>query len=91
MLYAFAAIYGLAHGGFFTIFSPIIAEYFGTKAHGAIFGIVSFFGAIGGSIGPVTAGYIFDVSGAYGPAIWLSILMGIAALTAISILKPIKT
>ena len=89
MLYAFAGIYGLAHGGFFTVLSPIIAEYFGIRAHGTLFGVLAFFGALGGSIGPIAAGYIFDVTGSYGPAIWLSTCMGIAGLTSIIMLKPI--
>ena len=29
MLYLFAVVYGLAHGGFFTVISPIVAELFG--------------------------------------------------------------
>ena len=33
---AFAAIYGLAHGGFFTVMSPTVAEYFGLRDRGAI-------------------------------------------------------
>ena len=31
MLFAFAALYGIAHGGFFTAMSPTVAEYFGTR------------------------------------------------------------
>jgi MFS family permease len=42
MIYLFAAIYGIAHGGFFTTVSPIVAEFFGIKAHGALFGIAMF-------------------------------------------------
>jgi MFS family permease len=90
MLYVFAGIYGLAHGGYFTAISPIVAEYFGIRAHGALFGIVVFFGALGGTIGPIAAGYIFDVTGTYGPALWLSTFMGVAGLVSIIMLKPVK-
>jgi MFS family permease len=38
MLYVFAAIYGLVHGGFFTVISPIVAELFGIASHGVLFG-----------------------------------------------------
>lgn len=65
MLYLFASVYGLAHGGFFTAISPIVAEIFGIAAHGAIFGIVVSAGTTGGAIGPVVAGKMFDVSGTY--------------------------
>ncbi len=90
MIYLFAVIYGIAHGGFFTTFSPIVAEFFGIKSHGALFGIAMFSGTFGGAIGPFLAGYIFDVTGGYGPAIWISILMSALGLVLISLLKPVK-
>jgi len=39
-LYGFAIIYGLAHGGFFTVVSPTLAEFFGMRAIGTVFGTV---------------------------------------------------
>lgn len=65
MLFAFAAAYGIAHGGFFTVMSPTVAELFGTRAHGALFGTVLFFGSVGGAIGPYAAGVAFDAFGSY--------------------------
>jgi len=59
-LYAFAVIYGIAHGGFFTAISPIVAELFGIRAHGGLFGIVIFCGTVGGSLGPFVTGFLFD-------------------------------
>lgn len=79
MLYAFAAIYGIAHGGIFTVISPIVAELFGIRAHGAFFGIVVFSGTVGGAIGPVVAGHVFDVTQSY-HLIFL-ILVGLAAIS----------
>jgi len=68
MLFAIALFYGFGHGGLFTIVAPTIADYFGTRAVGAIFGAVVFFGTIGGAIGPILAGRIFDTTGSYMPA-----------------------
>ncbi|MGD2124991.1 MAG: MFS transporter [Desulfobacteraceae bacterium] len=65
MLYLFAVVYGLAHGGFFTVISPMVAELFGMGSHGVLFGMVVFSGTVGGSIGPVVAGYIFDIARSY--------------------------
>lgn len=65
MLFLFAAIYGSAHGGFFTVVSPTVAELFGTGSHGVLFGIVLFSGTIGGAIGPLLAGRMFDMTGSY--------------------------
>ena len=89
MLYFFAAIYGLAHGGFFTTFSPVVAEFFGIKSHGALFGIAMFSGTFGGAIGPFLAGYIFDITAGYVLAVWICALMAVLGLVLISLLKPV--
>jgi len=65
MLFGFAIVYGFAHGGFFAVMSPLVAEFFGTASHGAIFGIIIFVSTIGGAIGPLLAGYAFDLTGSY--------------------------
>ena len=65
MLFFFAAVYGFAHGGFFTVMSPTLAEFFGTGSHGVIFGIVLFSGTVGGAAGPLLAGTLFDTTGSY--------------------------
>ncbi|UCE55951.1 MAG: MFS transporter [Desulfobacterales bacterium] len=89
MLYFFAVIYGIAHGGFFTVMSPIVAEFFGIKSHGALFGIVMFCGTFGGAVGPVLAGYIFDTTAEYAGAIWICTLMSALGFALISLLKPL--
>lgn len=80
MLFAFVAIYGVAHGGFFTVTSPTVAELFGTRAHGALFGTVQFFGSLGGAAGPLLAGVIFDATGSYRIA-----FAGLAVLAALGL------
>lgn len=78
VLFIPVAIYGFAHGGFFTVISPTVAEYFGLRAHGALFGLILFFGTIGGAVGPILAGRIFDLTGSYSLA--FSTLAGLAGL-----------
>jgi MFS family permease len=65
MFYLFGAVYGLAHGGFFTAISPLVAEWFGIHSHGTLFGMVACFGTTGGALGPLLAGHLFDLSGSY--------------------------
>jgi MFS family permease len=90
MLYLFACVYGLAHGGLYTAISPIVAEIFGIAAHGTIFGIILFFGATGGAIGPFFAGQLFDITGSY-TIIFRSItILSIIGLLLLSLLKPIN-
>lgn len=89
MLYLFGGVYGLAHGGFFTAISPIVAEIFGISAHGAIFGIVVFSGTVGGAIGPVIAGKMFDLSGNYNGVFTMITIAACVSFGLMLLLKPI--
>ena len=79
-LFAVIVVYGFAHGGLFTVMSPVVAEYFGLKAHGALFGSIIFFGAISGSVTLVLAGYIFDTAGSYSMTFNFLIAMALSGL-----------
>ncbi|MEM9060164.1 MAG: MFS transporter [Pseudomonadota bacterium] len=82
-MFAIAALYGFAHGGFFTVVSPTIAESFGTKALGAIFGVIVFCGTVGGAISPILLGRTYDVLGYYDPGfIALACLAGLGLVLA---------
>jgi len=86
MLYLFAVVYGVGHGGHFTLISPLVAEHFGIRFHGVLFGIVLFAGTVGGAMGPILAGYIFDITGSYGSALWTGaafLAMGLGLLLSL--------
>ena len=86
LLFPAVAVYGFAHGGFFTVVSPTVAELFGIRAHGAIFGGILFFGTIGAAIGPIVAGRVFDVTGSYAWAfIGLAVMGTLGLVLAISL------
>ncbi len=89
LLFALMAIYGFGHGGLFTIVAPTLASYFGTRAVGAIFGAVVFFGTLGGALGPILAGRMFDTTGSYMPAFMiLAGMAGLALLLVLSLPRP---
>jgi MFS family permease len=88
MLFLFAVIYGFAHGGFFTVMSPTIAEFFGIGSHGLLYGIVLASGTIGGAAGPLMAGRTFDVTGSYRIAFYVLILLAVIGFVLITQLKP---
>jgi MFS-type transporter involved in bile tolerance (Atg22 family) len=67
-----------------------VAELFGIGSHGAIFGIVVFFGTTGGALGPILAGYIFDITGSYHPTFWLICLISVIGLGLLLSLKPVR-
>ena len=79
-LFAVIAVYGFAHGGLFTVVAPTVAELFGTRAHGATFGGIVFFGTLGAAVGPVVAGRVFDVTGSYD-----YVFTGLATMAAIAV------
>ncbi len=91
MLYLFAIMYGFAHGGFFTLLSPLIAEFFGLISHGVILGIVIFSGTVGGAIGPLLTGRIFDVVGSYQQAFLILAIISVMALVILLLLRPTAT
>ena len=91
MLFVFAVVYAVAHGGFYTVISPMVAELFGISSHGVLFGIVVFSGTVGGAIGPVLAGQIFDVIHSYQLVLFILAGFAIAGLILTSLLRPVVT
>ncbi len=90
MLYVFALIYGFAHGGFFAIYSPLMAEMFGIKHQGTNLGMLMVIGQAGGALGPIITGRIFDVTHSYQIAfVILMVVCAIAFALSLS-LKPVK-
>jgi len=91
LFYGFAVLYGFAHGGLFTVVSPTIAEYFGLREHGAIFGAVVLFGTLGGAAMPIIAGMIFDHLQSYQLAFVLLSALALASLLCATRLIPPQT
>jgi len=91
ILYGFAAIYGIGHGGLFTVISPTVAEFFGLRAHSSIFGVIVFCGTLGGAVGPLIAGHIFDSTGEYDLAFTILAILAATGLTLTLALRPIPS
>lgn len=80
----FATIYGFSCGAPLVINPLLTGEYLGVKNFATLFGILNIMGTIGGAIGPVGAGYVFDAIGSYLPAFYvvipLMLLCGVIAI-----------
>ena len=87
ILFLFAPVYGFTHGAFFTLISPTIAEFFGTRSHGVIFAIVLFPGTIGGALSPLIAGHVFDTLGSYQPVFICLAGLAVAGLVLVHFLQ----
>ena len=68
--------------------SPPVGPALG--AHGVNFGLVAFGGTLGGALGPLVAGSIFDASGSYQLPFLLCAIAGIVVLALALALKRIK-
>jgi OFA family oxalate/formate antiporter-like MFS transporter len=70
---------GFNFGGNFALFPLLTAEYFGTKNLGANYGAVFTSYGVGGIVGPLLAGGVWDAMGTYS---WAFIIAGVACVLA---------
>ena len=89
--YLVAILIGLASGGILSTVAAFVAELFGLKSHGEIFGVIGFCTTIGGAVGPFLAGYLYDINGNYMMAFLICALMSIAAIVFTTLVKPVKS
>ncbi|MFC1986413.1 MFS transporter [Chloroflexota bacterium] len=87
MMYLFTVIFAIAFGGIAVMQSPTVAELFGLKAHGEIYGLTMFSACIGNAIGPLIAGRIYDIRGTYYWAFMLCIMLSMLGLTLSILLR----
>lgn len=58
-----AAVVGFAFGTLFSVSAPLVADSFGLKHFGAIFGLTfAAYGFVAGPLGPTLSGYLLDVT-----------------------------
>jgi MFS family permease len=62
---SFMVVYSLAYGGLASLQEPIRADYFGTKAFATIQGVSRTVTTVGTFLGPVVAGFCYDVTKSY--------------------------
>ena len=92
VFYMVSVLFGFGLWSSTAIMSSTTAELFGLRQLSTIFSCTSCLGALGGGVGPVVLGYIYDVTGTYRPGfilcIWLAIIVFIATLLLKSNLDP---
>jgi len=80
--FLFSIVFGFAYGGMQVLFSPLVAELFGTRSHGVILATGALVGSVGAAIGPIIAGYIFDAFGSYTIAFVLCAMLAVTGLAS---------
>jgi len=81
-LYIYSALMGIGVGALAPILPGLIADYFGRRHFGGIYGILEMLTMVGDMIGPVYAGRIFDITKSY----QLAFLSGIAIALLVIVL-----
>ena len=90
MFYLFAVVFGLAYGGFSVSMSPLMAALFGIRSHGLISGLANNGFTVGAAIGPIVAGFIFDITGGYTISFFVLAVVSIIGLILALFLTPTK-
>ncbi len=75
----FASAMGLLWLGTVPLTSGIVAQVFGTRHMGTLFGIVFLSHQLGSFTGVWLGGYLYDVTGTYDVVWWISIVLGVVA------------
>jgi MFS family permease len=86
-LFLIAGIFGFAYGGIAVSHSPLVAELFGLRSHGLIFGVFAISVGCGGAMGPLLTGYLFDVTNSYQMAFLLCALISLTGILFAAFLR----
>jgi len=87
LLYFSAGLLGFAWG-VGALGSPLVAEIFGLGSLGANVGVINLGYSLGAALGPLIAGYLFDMSHSYRLAFVLTLSVVVFALFLSLLLKP---
>jgi MFS family permease len=90
-LYLSVVVFGFAIGGCATSESPLVAGLFGLRSHGLILGVINLLGFIfGAAVGPLIAGYIFDIASSYQLAFIICAALSVVGLILTVLLSPLQ-
>ena len=87
-LFIFSIVCGLGLGGISSSGSPLSAEYFGSKSHGTIYGVMAGFCVVLGATGPFLTGYLFDLTGHYQISFMVCSFLSFTGLIVCIMLRP---
>ena len=75
LLWCHIAVYGLGFGARGPVTSALVTQLFHGKSWGAILGFLEIGSGLGGTLGPLLSGLLFDWTGSYTWSFSLSMLM----------------
>ena len=75
-----AALFGFAYGGGVTALAPLCSVVYGRAHVASIVGAIFALTALPSAAGPWVAGWLYDATGGYGPALWFAAGLNVVAL-----------
>jgi MFS family permease len=87
-LYFYAVIFGFGYGSLAPMMPILVADRFGRHVMGSVYGLLTFFIGMGGAVGPILGGIIFDALGSY-TRVWQlnMVVLTVAALVILTLKK----
>jgi MFS family permease len=87
-LVVFVTCYGVSYGGSVPLTMSMVADYFGQRWYGTIYGLSQFAMMWGSIAGPMLAGYAFDTAGSYEMALHVFTVASAVGLLLCFVLRP---
>ncbi len=89
LIWLYTILQGFGVGSWMSTMSMLTSTTFGLASYGVIFGVIIVFQSVGNAIGPLFAGYMYDITGGYHQAfIVFIILLAIAIPTVLAVRRP---
>jgi MFS family permease len=87
-LYFYAIIFGFGYGSLAPMMPILTADRFGRHIMGSVYGLLTFLIGMGGAVGPILGGVIFDALGSYARVWQLNMIMlAVAAIVILTLKK----
>jgi OFA family oxalate/formate antiporter-like MFS transporter len=81
-------VIALSYGGYLGVFPALVADYFGTKAAGMIYGLLLLFFGVAAVGAPLLAGKIRDATGGFVASFMTTAILSFVAAVLVFMLKP---
>lgn len=87
MVLIFIVVFGTSYGAKTLARASIVGKEFGASHYGRISSVMSAFLTFGWTLGPVGAGYLYDLRGSYDLMVWVIIGLSIASVAILALIR----
>jgi MFS family permease len=87
LMWLYAIIKGFGTGSWLPTMSMLTSTIFGLASYGVIFGMIYILNSVGSGVGPLFAGYMYDLMGTYHGAFIVFIILLVVAIPIILVVR----